>query len=338
MKSAAFEYDLPPGMIAQSPAEPRDASRLLVDGDPVVHRLTRDLPELIEPGDVVVVNDTKVLPARLRLFKPTGGAVEVLALEPATDGWWEALVRPSRRVPIGSRLAGADGRELIEVGAATGSGTRLIRALAQPMVEILHTAGAVPLPPYITTALDDPDRYQTVFARHETSVAAPTAGLHLTPDVLDRCRKAGASIHSVELSVGVGTFRPLETDMVADHVMHSERYVVPAQTWDECQRARRVVAVGTTVVRTLEAVAASGSLEGRTDLFIQPGFDFRVVDSLLTNFHMPRSTLLVMIEAFVGERWRSLYEAALAEDYRFLSFGDAMFVQRDRPYSGVSGR
>ena len=339
MESAAFEYDLPAAAIAQEPAQPRDSSRLLVDGEPVRHLLTADVATLLRPGDVVVLNDTKVLPARLHLHKATGGAVEVLALEPNTveplDGdaaaegaWGEALVRPSRRVPEGSQLFDDDGVAVVEVGPATEAGTRFVRAIASPMTGLLDRLGAVPLPPYITAPLGDPGRYQTVYARHATSVAAPTAGLHLTDSALERCRAAGAEIHSVDLSVGLGTFRPLETAALADHVMHTERYRVPEHTWAACAAAERVVAVGTTVVRTLESVAATGRLEGRTDLFIAPGFSFQVVDALLTNFHLPRSTLLVMLEAFMGPRWRSLYEIALAEGYRVLSFGDAMFVER----------
>lgn len=328
MESAAFEYDLPDSAIAQHPAEPRDSSRLLIDGDPVTHGHTRDFWRLVGPGDVIVVNDTKVLPARLHLAKPTGGAVEVLALEPTHEGWWEALVRPSRRVPVGAELVDHSGLAVMEVGEPTGEGTRLVRPIGKPMEQLLDHLGAVPLPPYITAPLDEPDRYQTVYADRPSSVAAPTAGLHLTAEVLERCRGAGAAVHAVELSVGVGTFRPLETDRLDDHAMHSERYRVRAETWEACQGARRVVAVGTTVVRTLESVAVTGELEGRTDLFIRPPYPFQVVDALLTNFHLPRSTLLVMIEALIGPRWRDLYEAALAEGYRFLSFGDAMFLER----------
>lgn len=328
MKSAAFEYDLPDSAIAQHPAEPRDASRLLVDGDPVTHGYTRDLWRLVGPGDVLVVNNTKVLPARLHLVKPTGGAVEILVLEPTTDGWWEALVRPSRRVPVGIELVDHEGRAVMHVGEPTGEGTRLVRPTVLAMEQILDTLGMVPLPPYITAPLDEPGRYQTVYAERASSVAAPTAGLHFTPEVLDRCQAAGAALHSVELSVGVGTFRPLESEQLDDHAMHSERYRVPVETWEACQDAGRVVAVGTTVARTLESVAASGELEGRTDLFIRPPYAFGMVDALLTNFHMPRSTLLVMIEAFIGPRWRDLYQTALAEGYRFLSFGDAMFLER----------
>lgn len=349
MDAAGFDYTLPDAAIAQRPAEPRDSSRLLVDGEHMSHLFTRDFPTLIRPGDVVVLNDTRVLPARMHLTKPTGGKVEVLALEsaapsevadyPLDEGgdWWEALVRPSRRVPDGTRLRGPDGRAVLQVGPATGEGARLVAAIGCSMDELLAVQGEVPLPPYITTPLTEPDRYQTVYADNASSVAAPTAGLHLTRGAIERCTAAGAEVHTVELAVGVGTFRPLETDSVEDHVMHSERYVIHENAWDACKRADRVVAVGTTVVRTLEAAAVSGSLSGRTDLFIRPGHRFQVVDALLTNFHMPRSTLLVMLEAFIGPRWRDLYRIALDEGYRFLSFGDAMFIERDRSQTADGG-
>ena len=202
--------------------------------------------------------------------------------------------------------------------------------LGPAMEQTLATMGTVPLPPYITAPLGDAERYQTVYADNATSVAAPTAGLHLTDDVLARCRDVGAQVMTVELSVGVGTFRPLESDVLDDHAMHSERYRVAPDVWATIRAAERVVAVGTTVVRTLESAAVSGELAGRTELFITPGFEFRVVDALMTNFHMPRSTLLVMIEAFAGPRWREWYRTALAEGYRFLSFGDAMFLEREQ--------
>jgi S-adenosylmethionine:tRNA ribosyltransferase-isomerase len=328
--SAAFDYDLPDASIAQQPARPRDSSRLLVDGDPPRHARTQDLPDLIRPGDLLVLNDTRVMPARLHLRKDSGGAVEVLALEELAEpeGWWEALVRPSRRVPDGTVLVDHIGLPVLEVGAATGEGSRLVRPVGVTMATLLDHLGSVPLPPYITAPLEDPERYQTVYAAEATSVAAPTAGLHLTSAVLDRCRDAGAEIVTVELSVGVGTFRPIEVDDVDGHTMHSERYRVAPEVWQAVLDAERVVAVGTTVVRTLESVAATGALAGRTELYIRPGHRFGAVDALLTNFHMPRSTLLVMIEAFIGPRWRDLYALAAAEGYRFLSFGDAMFLER----------
>ena len=302
----------------------------LVTGDAVSHLRTRDFPTLLREGDVVVLNDTRVLPARMHLAKPTGGQVEVLALEPFDDGRWEALVRPSRRVPDGTVLHAADGAPVLQVDEPTGEGTRLVRPLGPAMEQTLATMGTVPLPPYITAPLGDAERYQTVYADNATSVAAPTAGLHLTDDVLARCRDVGAQVMTAELSVGVGTFRPLESDVLDDHAMHSERYRVAPDVWATIRAAERVVAVGTTVVRTLESAAVSGELAGRTELFITPGFEFRVVDALMTNFHMPRSTLLVMIEAFAGPRWREWYRTALAEGYRFLSFGDAMFLEREQ--------
>ena len=363
METAGLDYDLPARAIAQHPVEPRSSARLLVDagpGRPPEHRTVADLPGLVGPGDLLVVNTTRVLPARLHLRKATGGAAEVLLLERLGDGAWEALVRPGRRLPPGTRLvpaasagsaAGEPADLVVEVGEVLGEdGRRLVRlhtgadaadASAGPAAEgadapavrdaelaALDRHGAVPLPPYITEPLADPGRYQTVFADRPGSVAAPTAGLHLTDAVLAGCRAAGAEVATVELVVGLGTFRPIATDKVEDHTMHGERYVVPEATLAACREARRVVAVGTTVVRALESAAASGSLEGRTELFIRRPWPWRVVDALLTNFHMPRSSLLVLVDAFVGPRWRDLYATALADGYRFLSFGDAMLLTR----------
>jgi S-adenosylmethionine:tRNA ribosyltransferase-isomerase len=301
---------------------------------PPRHATVADLPSLVGPGDVIVVNTTRVLPARLRLRKATGGAVEVLLLERTGPGEWEALVRPGRRVPPGTVLE-IDHDLSVVVGAPVGDdGRRLVR-LQVPTdglgdeLAALDRHGAVPLPPYITEPLADPERYQTVYADRPDSVAAPTAGLHLTPAVLDACRAAGARIEPVELAVGLGTFRPITTARVEDHRMHAERYRVPPSTWAACESATRVVAVGTTTVRALEAAALTGELSGRTGLFIRRPWPWRVVDALLTNFHMPRSSLLVLIDAFVGPRWRQLYEEALAEGYRLLSFGDAMLLSRD---------
>jgi S-adenosylmethionine:tRNA ribosyltransferase-isomerase len=332
----AFAYDLPPAAVAQVPAEPRSAARLLVDrgpGRPPAHATVADLPGLVGDGDLLVVNDTRVLPARLLLRKATGGQAEVLLLEPRPDGTWEALVRPGRRLPPGTVLrpepaAGDDGFA-VEVGEEVEDGRRVVTLLLPAGVAeaaALARHGAVPLPPYVTAPLADPERYQTVYAAHPGSVAAPTAGLHLTPEVLDACRERGAAVATVDLAVGIGTFRPVAVDDPADHRMHAERYRVPAATMAACGAAMRVVAVGTTTVRALEAAAATGCLEGRTDLFVRRGFPFRVVDALLTNFHLPRSSLLLLVDAFVGDRWRDLYAAALAGGYRFLSFGDAMFL------------
>lgn len=340
MDLAAFDYELPGGSIAQTPIEPRDRARLLVDTGPdrlPEHRTVADLPAYLRPGDVVVVNTTRVLPARLILRKPTGGEVEVLLLERLATGAWEALVRPSRKLRSGTVLtAGPD----LDVrfggpGPNDGEGTREV-ALAVPHgvdeFDVLERYGVVPLPPYITAPLADPDRYQTVFADRPGSVAAPTAGLHLTPGVLHGCRAAGARVEPVELLVGMGTFRPMTAPKIEDHHMHAERYQVPPGTLAACERARadggRVVAVGTTSVRALESAALSRELEGRTELFIHRPWHWLLVDVLMTNFHLPRSSLLVLVDAFVGPRWRELYGTALAQGYRCGSFGDAMLLER----------
>jgi S-adenosylmethionine:tRNA ribosyltransferase-isomerase len=363
---AAYDYVLPGSAIAQHPVEPRSAARLLidvgvgggagVDGSAPRHLHVADLPTLLEPGDVLVVNETRVLAARLSLRKAgTGGAAEVFLLEHAGGDRWQALVRPGRRLRAGTVLVSpADGTPVVEVGElvvdgegergggtdaghgahddteGTHDGRRFVRLLDDP-----ERHGAVPLPPYIHEPLADPSRYQTVYARTPGSVASPTAGLHLTDDVLAELQAKGVEVHAVDLAIGLGTFRPIATERIADHRMHEERYRVPEATMHACARARgagkRVVAVGTTALRALESAAEGRGLEGRTDLFITPGYEFRAVDVLLTNFHQPRSSLLVLLAAFVGhDRWRRLYANALEHDYRFLSFGDAMLVSRAR--------
>jgi S-adenosylmethionine:tRNA ribosyltransferase-isomerase len=330
----AFDYDLPAAAVAQVPAEPRDAARLLVSLDgtrAIAHRRVADLAELLGPGDLLVVNDTRVLPARLRLRRATGGAVEVLLLEQdGTSGTWTALVRPGRRLPPGTQVE-APGLTVV-IGDRIDGGRRRVEVKGS-----IEEHGVVPLPPYIRAPLADPERYQTVYARRPGSVAAPTAGLHLTPALLDRCREAGADVARLDLAVGLDTFKPIAVDDLDAHVMHTERYSVPRATLEACARARRVVAVGTTTVRALES-AARGDPEGRTDLFIRHPFEFRVVDVLLTNFHFPRSTLLVLLDAFIGARWRDLYARALEDGYRFLSFGDAMLVGRRAAERIVGGR
>jgi S-adenosylmethionine:tRNA ribosyltransferase-isomerase len=335
VETADLDYPLPPEAIAQTPCEPRDAARLLIDEGPgrrPRHGHVTDLPLLLRAGDVVVINTTRVLPARLHLRKATGGLVEVLLLEPLEDEGgqaWEALVRPSRKVPPGTCLvAGPDLSVVVEDDL--GDGRRRVQPVVPAGADLFETLsrhGQVPLPPYIVEPLVDPERYQTTYAEEPASVAAPTAGLHLTPALLDAARAAGARIEPVELIVGLGTFRPIATDTVEDHHMHAERYRVPAATMAACEGAERVVAIGTTTVRALESAAERGELEGRTDLFIHGDRPFAVVDALLTNFHLPRSSLLVLVEAFIGPRWRTLYDEALREGYRFLSFGDAMFLQ-----------
>jgi S-adenosylmethionine:tRNA ribosyltransferase-isomerase len=329
---AAPSYDLPESAIAQVPAEPRDSARLLVDRGPGAdpsHRLVRDLPSLLRPGDLLVVNETKVLPARLRLTKATGGAVEVLLLERegADDRLWTALVRPGRRVPPGTVLVAGDDLS-VEVGERLDDGRRRVRLDCADVEAALGRHGELPLPPYLHEGLDRPERYQTVFATRPGSVAAPTAGLHLTAEVLAACEAAGAGIARLDLSVGLATFRPVTAERLEDHEVHEEPYAVPAETMARCEAAERVVAVGTTTVRALETAAATGELSGRSRLLIHGDHPWRVVDALLTNFHLPCSTLLLLVESFVGPRWRDLYEVALVEGYRFLSFGDAMFLER----------
>jgi S-adenosylmethionine:tRNA ribosyltransferase-isomerase len=312
MRTSELDYDLPSELIAQRPLERRDDSRLLVadraSGE-VRHRRFRDLPGALPEGALVVVNDTRVIPARLRVRRETGGEAEVLLLEPAGDGLWEALARPTKRLRPGTRLGPA---ELVE---HLGGGRWLVRLDGEP-------EGEAPLPPYITEPLADAERYQTVYAEDAGSAAAPTAGLHFTPELL-----AGLDVERITLHVGLDTFRPVTADDLADHEIHSERYRVEPAAWERIRAADRVVAVGTTTVRVLESLARGAPLEGRTSLFVTPGFEFRRVDALVTNFHLPRSTLLALVMAFAGvEETRRLYRLAIDERYRFYSFGDAMLL------------
>ena len=330
---AEFDYVLPDDRIAQTPIEPRDVARLLVDrgSDPPEHRHVRDLPDVLRSGDVLVLNETRVIPARLRLRRATGGATEVLLLEPwdADRRTWEALVRPGGKLAVGELLE-TGGVPLVRMGERTPAGDTFWVELIgddDPVV-LLDRYGEMPLPPYISERLGDPERYQTVFSREPGSAAAPTAGLHFTPALFERLADAGIGIATVELVVGLDTFQPISTHDPLEHPMHTERFRVPPETADVCRRADRVVAVGTTAVRALESSARTGESSGRTDLFIHRGFDWQVVDLMMTNFHLPRTTLLMMIDAFVGSRWRDLYGVALADDYRFLSFGDAMLLDR----------
>jgi S-adenosylmethionine:tRNA ribosyltransferase-isomerase len=337
VRLADFDYDLPPDAIAQHPIEPRDAARLLVDGgagEEPSHRHVRDLAELLEPGDLVVVNDSRVIPARLRLHRRSGGAVEVLLLEALDPGHrrWECLVRPARRLRRGEELIDTDGRPVLVVGSRTEAGdTFTVQLCADDPLAAIEAAGQVPLPPYITAPLEDPDRYQTVYARRPGSAAAPTAGLHLTDRVLAALNARSIGLARLELVVGLDTFQPVSEVNPTRHRIHSERYEVPAETLEACRAARRVVAVGTTVARALESAAATGQTSGRTRLFIHRPHEWRLVDLLMTNFHLPRTTLLLMIDAFIGGRWRALYATALDHGYRFLSFGDAMLLRRSAP-------
>ncbi len=313
MKSAELDYELPPELIAQRPLERRDSSRLLVYDratGAVRHRHVDELPEDLAEGMLVVVNDTRVVPARLRLERPGGGDAEVLLLERlGANGLWEGLARPSRRLRAGQRLGPV---ELVE---PLGDGRWRLRLEGEP-------SGEAPLPPYIKEQLADPERYQTVYAEKEGSAAAPTAGLHFTPELLARL-----DVERVTLHVGLDTFRPISADDLAAHELHSERYEVSPEAWARIEAAPRVLAVGTTTVRVLESIARGAALAGRTDLFVTPGFEFRRVNALLTNFHLPRSTLLALVMAFAGvEETRRLYRLAIEERYRFYSFGDAMLI------------
>ncbi len=333
MRLSDIDYQLPDRLIAQVPIEPRDSARLLVDQGSSAPRdaTVRDLPQFLRDGDVLVVNDTKVVPARLHLARASGGAVELLLLEPLDEAhqMWEALLRPGRKMKPGETLHGDDGAPVVVVhGRGEKGDTFRIEFVHPDPQRLIDRLGEMPLPPYITQRLGDQSRYQTVYARDAKSAAAPTAGLHFTPELLARIRAMGIATVSVELVVGLDTFAPVTVDDPRDHVIHTESYHVPAETLAAVEAARRVVAVGTTATRALESVAATGRTAGRTDLFITPGFEFRHVDVLLTNFHMPRTTLLLMISAFVGERWRDLYGHAVRNEYRFLSFGDAMLLDR----------
>jgi S-adenosylmethionine:tRNA ribosyltransferase-isomerase len=308
MDLSELDYELPPGLIAQHPADRRDASRMLVyerETGAVRHRTFAELPEEIG-GYLVVVNDTRVVPARIPITSPRG---EVLLLERLEDGTWEALARPTRRLRAGRRYGPV---ELLE---HLGEGRWHVLLEGEP-------AGETPLPPYITEPLADPTRYQTVYAREPGSAAAPTAGLHFTPELL-----AHLDPERVTLHVGLDTFRPVTEERLEEHRIHGERYEVEPEAWERIRAADRVLAVGTTTVRVLETLARGGPLSGRTELFIMPGFQFRRVDALLTNFHLPRSTLLALVMALAGiEETRRLYGVAIEERYRFYSFGDAMLI------------
>ena len=333
MRLADFDYELPADRIAQHPIEPRDSARLLIDQGSAapLHRHVRDIGDYLRDGDLLVVNDTKVIPARLRLTRATGGAAEVLLLEPldAERRTWDAMVRPARKLRIGDELFTGE-RSLVRVlGRSDAGDTMHVELLGEgdPLL-LLQQHGEMPLPPYIGARLETPDRYQTVYADQPASSAAPTAGLHFTPELLKSISDRGIEVARVELIVGLDTFKPVTAEDPRDHLIHSERYNVSPAVLAQCDAARRVVAVGTTSVRALESAAILGVGAGRTRLFIHRPYDWKVVDVLMTNFHMPHTTLLMMIDAFIGSRWRRLYEEALRENYRMLSFGDAMLLDR----------
>lgn len=332
MNLSDIDYELPEKLIAQHPVEPRDSARLLVATNPdhVEHKHVTDLVGMLEAGDVLVVNDTRVLPARLSLHRKTGGAAEVLLLEQRSSDFrlWEALVKPASKLKPDEVLE-YFGKRVVRVGPRTEAGdTFVVELLDENPMELLQRIGTMPLPPYIRSSLTDLERYQTVYARRTASAAAPTAGLHFTPELMAKIVARGVTVETVELVVGLDTFKPISADDPLDHLIHSEFYSVDQRVMDACRDAKRVIAVGTTATRALESVAASGQLSGRTSLFITPGFQWKVVDMMLTNFHLPKTSLLLMIESFIGPRWRDIYAEAISEQYRFLSFGDAMLLAR----------
>lgn len=337
-----FWYDLPKELIAQEPANPRDSARLMVldrSNGSITHRIFRDLPEYLNPGDVLVVNNSKVLPARLMGIKvPTGAVCEVLLLRQAHGDTWECLARPGRRMQAGTRLTFGDGTLTAEVEETLPDGNKLVHFNynTQTLYEKLDEFGKMPLPPYITKQLEDQSQYQTVYAKELGSAAAPTAGLHFTPELLDTIRAKGVKIVEVTLHVGLGTFRPVSEDDIEDHQMHTEWYCVEEEAASAICTAReaghRVIAVGTTSCRTLEAVwARYGKIvpcSGTTDIFLYPGVELHAIDGLVTNFHLPESTLIMLIAAFYGyDKTMAAYREAVKERYRFFSFGDAMLIQ-----------
>ncbi|HHX01495.1 MAG TPA: tRNA preQ1(34) S-adenosylmethionine ribosyltransferase-isomerase QueA [Firmicutes bacterium] len=338
MKVSEFNYDLPNQLIAQTPVEPRDSSRLMVidiAAERIEHRHFYNLPEYLKPNDILVINESRVIPARLfGRREGTQAKIEVLLLHPVTDRSWEALVKPGKRCPVGAKIC--FGPDLsASVAEKTESGGRILEFDWQgDFNAVLEQLGETPLPPYIKAKLEDKERYQTVYANIKGSAAAPTAGLHFTPSLLNSLQEMGVKIVPLVLHVGVDTFRPVKVTDVADHQMHSEYYYLAeehAAAINKCkQGGGRVIAVGTTVVRTLETLGRSGKIlpgSGWTDLFIYPGFEFKIIDGLVTNFHLPQSSLLMLVSAFAGlDLIKRAYQVAIDHEYRFFSFGDAMLL------------
>ena len=339
MKTSDFYYDLPQEQIAQTPIEPRDHSRLMVlhrDNDKIEHRHFYDILDYLDEGDCLIVNDSRVIPARIYGVKEdTGAKIEFLLLKQLSGNRWETLVKPGKKAKIGTKFSFGDGLLKAEVVDIIEDGNRIVELQSEENIyTTLDKIGQMPLPPYITEKLEDQERYQTVYSHELGSAAAPTAGLHFTNELLDKLRAKGVNIGYVTLHVGLGTFRPVKVDDVTKHKMHSEHYEIPAETAELIKRTKandkRVIAVGTTSCRTLESVAASGEIracDGFTDIFIYPGFEFKVLDGLITNFHLPESTLIMLVSAFYGyDKTMKAYEVAVKEKYRFFSFGDAMAI------------
>lgn len=345
MKTSDFYYNLPEELIAQRPLEDRTSSRLLkLDGDngSIEHMHFSDLPSLLRSGDVLVINNTRVIPARLLgVREDTGSAVELLLLKRIDEYRWETLVRPGKKVKPGRRFVFIPNKLEAECEKVLESGNRIIRFIYDGIwEEILDEAGAIPLPPYIHEQLEDKERYQTVYSKDSGSAAAPTAGLHFTTNLLERLKQMGVEIAEVTLHIGLGTFRPVKAENILDHEMHTEWYDFSKEASDIIRRARsegrRIISVGTTSTRVLETVASKDEemmpASGYTNIFIYPGYEFKCIDCLITNFHLPESTLIMLVSAFAGqENTLNAYEIAVNERYRFFSFGDAMFIQgRDR--------
>ncbi len=333
-----FNYNLPPELIAQTPVEPRDCSRLLVYNratDRVEHRIFRDITQYLKAGDVLVINNTKVLPARLYALTEHGGHVEVLLLKRLDIDRWEVLVKPGKKCRIGTRLT-VSPKLSLTVEGITDSGERIVKFDCDGVFEeVLDEVGSMPLPPYIHEKLKDKNRYQTVYAKTDGSAAAPTAGLHFTPELLQKIKDMGVEVVEVLLHVGLGTFRPVKEDVITDHKMHSEYFCVTEQAAAAINKAkaegRRVIAVGTTSVRTLESATGDDGIiraqSGNTQIFIYPPYKFKCVDALITNFHLPESTLIMLVAAMTGrEKILEIYNEAVREKYRFFSFGDAMLI------------
>lgn len=340
MLRSDFAFDLPKELIAQHPLDRRDSSRLLCldrESGSVRHRHFSDLPELLRPGDVLVMNDSRVMPSRLLGCREgTGGGVELLLLKQKGEDLWETLARPGKKLRPGARVVFGDGLLTAEIVDILDDGNRLVRFSYEgnSFFEVLDRIGQMPLPPYITEKLEDRERYQTVYSRELGSAAAPTAGLHFTPELLDTLREKGVETAFVTLHVGLGTFRPVKAERITDHHMHAEYYTVPQKTAQIVTAAkregRRVIAVGTTSCRTLESAWEGDRLPAcsrETSIFIYPGYRFRVLDGLITNFHLPESTLIMLVSAFAGyEHTMNAYREAVEERYRFFSFGDSMFI------------
>ena len=339
MKTSDFNFELPPELIAQTPLEKRDTSRLMTldrNTGAIGDHHFYELPDFLRPGDCLVVNDSRVLPARLLGHRSTGGAVEVLLLTDKGDKTWECLVRPGKKMRRGAKVSFGDGELTAEVVEELESGNRLVRFDYEGIfLEVLERLGKMPLPPYIKEELNDPERYQTVYSRVNGSAAAPTAGLHFTPELLQKIKDMGVTVCSVTLHVGLGTFRPVKEDEITEHEMHSEFCMISQETADAINRTKaaggRVICVGTTSCRTLESWAEEDghmtARSGWTNIFIYPGYRFKVMDGLVTNFHLPESTLIMLVSAFAGrENVLRAYRRAVEEKYRFFSFGDAMFI------------